>query len=327
MADVARLAGVSKQTVSRVINGSPALRPATRLRVEAAIERLGYRPNVAARALVRGRTGVIGVISGGRGHFGPSSIQRGVEQAARDAGLFASSISLDEITPELLDGSIEHLRRQLVEGIVVIAGHDDAAEVARRPSLGVPVVLVEGEQGRTRWSVGVDQVAGGRLATRHLLGLGHREIAHVAGPRGWFETRGRLEGWRSELLAHDLRPREPVHVDWSASEGYAAGRELARDPSVTAVFAASDQIAMGVLRALHEAGRRVPEEVSVVGFDDLPETGYTIPPLTTVRQDFDTVGEAAVRLLTEVIDGRTEPSAPRVLPRLVVRASTATPHR
>ena len=322
MADVARLAGVSKQTVSRVINGSSSLRPATRTRVQAAIERLGYRPNVAARALVRGRTGVIGVISGGRGHFGPSSVQRGVEQAARDAGLFASAISLDEITPALLDGSIEHLRRQLVEGIVVIAGHDDAAEVARRPTLGVPVVLVGSEDGRTPWGVGVDQEQGARDAVRHLLDLGHTEIAHVAGPRGWFETRARLAGWRAELVARGLRPDEPLHVGWGAAQGYDAGRVVARQPATTAVFAASDQIAFGVLRALHEAGRRVPEDVSVVGFDDLPESGFTIPPLTTVRLDFDRVGAAAVALLCDVIDDRAATSPPRVVPELVVRAST-----
>ncbi len=295
MADVARLAGVSQQTVSRVINGSPSIRPQTRTRVQEAIDRLGYRPNSAARALVKGRTGIIGVINTASAHYGPNSIQRTIEDAAREAGLFASSVSLSRLTREILDDSVEHLLRQLVEGIIFVAGQDEALAVARSRTISVPIVVVEGDLTRAPWTVGIDQVAGARLATRHLLELGHREIVHLGGPVDFTEARARRDSWRSEMVAAGLRPMEPIMGDWSAAGGYARGQRLATDPEVTAVFAANDQIAIGLLRALHEAGRRVPQDVSVVGFDDLPETGYLIPPLTTVRQDFPASGAAGHR--------------------------------
>ncbi len=323
MADVARLAGVSPQTVSRVINNSPLIKSETRQRVQQAVEQLGYRPNSAARALVRGRTGIVGVIGAGSAHFGPASIQRTIEEAARAAGLVASSVGLPELTRASLEDSVEHLMRQRVEGIIVIAGQDEALEVARNQRVEVPVVVVEGDLSRARWTVGVDQFAGGRLATRHLLSLGHREVAHLGGPLDWTEARARRDGWRAEMTAAGLRPPEPIHVDWSADAGYRAGLDLAADRSVTAVFAASDQIAVGLLAALHEAGRRVPEEVSVVGFDDLPETRYLIPALTTVGQDFVAVGRQAIELLLAAIEGSPTSRPQLIAPELIIRASTA----
>jgi DNA-binding LacI/PurR family transcriptional regulator len=322
MHDVARLAGVSHQTVSRVINGSPRIRPETRLRVERAIEQLGYRPNTAARALVKGRSGIVGVIGVGGIHFGPASIQRSIEAAARERGLFASTVSLTTLTRELLDDSVEHLRRQGVEGIIIVAGQDDALEVARSRTVGVPIVLVEGDLTRARWTVGVDQVAGARLATRHLIGLGHREIVHLAGPPDWAEARARVDGWRSEMLSGGLRPAEPVYGDWSAAFGYEAGRRVAADARVSAVFTANDQIAMGLLLALHEAGRRVPGDVSVVGFDDQPEAAYLVPPLTTVRQDFASVGLRAVQAIHAAIEGSDAAPSSLIAAELIIRRST-----
>jgi DNA-binding LacI/PurR family transcriptional regulator len=325
MADVARLAGVSHQTVSRVINNSPSLRPETRQRVQEAIERLGYRPNTAARALVRGRTGIIGLISTGSTHFGPTSIQRAIEEAARTSGLFASSVSLSTLTRASLDASVEHLMRQLVEGIIIIAGQDDALDVARSRTVSVPVVLVEGDLSRAEWRVGVDQVAGARMATRHLLDLGHQEIAHLAGPQDWSEARARLEGWRTEISAAKLRPPEPIFGDWTAEFGYSAGARIATEQGITAVFAANDQIAIGLLSALHQAGRAVPDDVSVVGFDNQPETAYLIPPLTTVGQDFPAVGRRAVDTLLLAISGSPASEQNLIAPELVLRFSTSTP--
>jgi DNA-binding LacI/PurR family transcriptional regulator len=322
MADVARLAGVSHQTVSRVVNDAPNINPRTRLRVEQAISQLGYRPNTAARALVRGRTGVVGVISTGAAFFGPASIQRSIEQAARDAGLFASSVGLTTLTRELLDDSVEHLMDQLVEGIVIIAGQDEALEVARSRTTRIPIVLVEGDLSRAPLTVGVDQVAGARLATRHLLDLGHREIVHLAGPQDWSEGRARRDGWRTEMLSAGLRPPEPIYGDWSADFGFAAAEAVLSDRGTTAVFAANDQIALGLLRAVHEGGRRVPDDISVVGFDDLPETRYFIPPLTTVRQDFDAVGREAIALLVRAISGSPPRRPDLIPPELIIRASS-----
>ena len=323
MADVARLAGVSHQTVSRVVNGHDSLRPETRERVEAAIRQLGYRPNTAARALVTRRSATIGVIGSRNGFWGPSTVHRTVQAAGRASGYFVSSVNLPGLTREELADAVSHLRDQGVEGIVLIAAHDEALAVARaQETLGVPLVVVEGDPARTRWTVGVDQVAGARLATRHLLELGHREVAHVAGPQSWTEARARLEGWQGAMYDAGLRPSAALAGDWTAASGYAAGLELAGRPEVTGVFCANDQMALGLLRALWEAGRAVPGDVAVAGFDDIPEAGYLVPPLTTVRQDFTAVGRRAIDILQAAIAGEPAPAG-LIEPQLVVRASTA----
>lgn len=322
MADVARLAGVSHQTVSRVINGSTQLRPETRDRVLAAIERLGYRPNTAARALVRGRSGVIGIIATASVEFGPASIHRTVEQAAREAGYLASSVNLADLTREALDGAVEHLMNIGVEGIVMIAGHDAALEIVRAQRSAIPFVVVEGDLSKGALTVGVDQVTGARIATEHLLELGHREIVHVSGPLDWTEARARVEGWRAAMRAAGLRPADPILGDWTSRSGYAAGQAVCGMPEVTAVFAANDQMAIGVLRALHEGGKSVPGDISVVGFDDVPEAEFLIPPLTTIRQDFPAVGQRAIDVIRTAINGDELPTSPLLAPELVLRAST-----
>ncbi|SDS93384.1 DNA-binding transcriptional regulator, LacI/PurR family [Nocardioides scoriae] len=336
MADVARLAGVSLQTVSRVVNGAPQLRPSTRERVEEAIRQLGYRPNVAARALVTKRSGTIGLIGTKSEFWGPSTIHRTVQGAARDAGYFVSSVELVEVTRRAVAEAVEHLRDQHVEGIVLVAANDEALEVVQaQASTGTPVVVVEGDLTRAALTAGVDQLRGALLATEHLLGLGHTRIQHVAGPQHWTEARERLTGWRTAMHAHGLRPPTPLEGDWTVASGYDAGTRLARDPEVTAVFVANDHMAIGVLHALHEAGRSVPGDVSVVGFDDLPESEFLIPPLTTVRQDFVTVGRRAIQVLQraieleaakrlEGVDGSLSRRHDRLVrPELVVRRSTA----
>lgn len=330
MADVARLAGVSHQTVSRVINGQTNLRPATRERVEQAIRQLGYRPNPAARALVTKRSATIGVIGSKSDFWGPSTVHRTIQAAGREAGYFVSSTNLQSLSRAELTDAISHLRDQSVEGIVLIAAHDGALEVARaQEATGIPVVVVEGDESRARWTVGVDQVTGAELGTRHLIDLGHVDIAHLAGPLDWAEARARLLGWQTAMYAAGLRPSKPLLGDWSARSGYEAGLEVARDPRVTAVFAANDQMAIGLLRALAEAGRAVPHDVSVVGFDDIPEAAYLIPPLTTVRQDFGAVGRRAIEILQAAIGG-AQPGvgtpARLIGPELVVRASSGSPH-
>jgi len=326
MADVARLAGVSHQTVSRVINGQPNLRPATRERVEQAIRQLGYRPNSAARALVTGQSGTIGVIGSKGGFWGPSTVHRTIQAAGRQAGYFVSSTNLQSLTRSEIADAISHLEDQRVEGIVLIAAHDEAVEVARaQEDTGVPVVVVEGDGAKARWTVGVDQHAGAELATQHLLELGHRDVVHLAGPQDWTEARARLAGWRSAMTAAGLRNPEPVVGDWTARSGYEAGRLIAGRTDVTAVFAANDQMALGLLRALAEAGRDVPGDVSVVGFDDIPEAAYLIPPLTTVRQDFSAVGQRAIEILQAAIGGAWPDALPvdrMIHPELVVRGST-----
>lgn len=326
MTDVAKLAGVSHQTVSRAVNGSLNIRPETKARVQRAIEELGYRPNIAARALVSGQPVPIGIIGVNTFQYGPGTIRRTIEEAAQGAGLLASSVSLAGITPSLLADAIEHLTRHCVGGIIVIAGQQEALDVVRAYEPSLPLVVVEGELASTRWSVGVDQLEGARIATRHLLGLGHRRISHIAGPLNWTEAKARYDGWRAEMLGAGLVPGDVHYGDWSAASGYAAGQLIVREGSATAVFVANDQMAIGLSRALLEAGYRVPEDLSVVGFDDIPEAGYLFPPLTTVRQDFAAVGKMAIETLRAAMAGDDD-SLPRrlVLPELVVRQSTARP--
>lgn len=323
MADVARLAGVSHQTVSRVINGSANLRPETRLRVLDAITRLNYRPNTAARALVSGHTGMIGVVGISQEHFGPSMTKKTVESSAQSAGLVALSITVPVATQELIEAAVEHLLRQRVEGIIAVAGHDSALDAARQSAHPLPVVVVEADLSAGPWSVGVDQFAGARIATEHLLGLGHTEIVHVSGPLGWTEARARVDGWRAAMHAANIRPAAPIRGDWSLESGYQAGLEIARNDLATAVFAANDLMAIGLLRALHENGRVVPDDISVVGFDDTPEAAYLIPPLSTIRQDFAAVGRMAVTLLQSAMAGDAPWAPSLIMPNLIVRQSAA----
>ena len=325
MSDVAALAGVSHQTVSRVINGHPNVAPHTRERVEAAIAQLGYRPNIAARALVTGSTRTIGLVTVKFNQYGPAQTMLGLEKAARAAGYSLSVSILDDATAAAMREAVDRFVSQSVDGIVALATYDDAAEALGVLDPPVPLVAVQVGGGEDRPAVGVDQESGARMATRHLLELGHRTVHHVTGPADSQEARGREEGWRSELERAGAAVPAIVRGDWTPSSGYAAGKQLAarirRDEDVTAVFLANDQMALGLLAALHEEGLRVPQDVSVVGFDDLPEAPYFTPPLTTVRQDFAELGRRGVQLVLARLQGQDLHPEP-VPAALLVRSST-----
>ncbi|BDO43543.1 LacI family DNA-binding transcriptional regulator [Cellulomonas sp. NTE-D12] len=328
MSDVAALAGVSHQTVSRVLNDHPSVRPATRRRVLDAVAALGYRPNLAARALVTRRSGTIGVLSSGSALFGPTSTLIAIENAARELGLFVSLATLPAWSSDDVASVLEHFMTEGVDGVVVLAAHDDAVEAVRSFASPVPVVMV-GPMALPAplRSVAVDHYAGARQAVRHLLDLGHRDVLHLAGPTDWLDARRRIEGWHDELAAAGIEAVEPSTGDWSADRGYAVGRELVAGGPPTAVFAANDQLALGLLRAFWEAGLRVPDDVSVVGFDDVDGSAHFVPPLTTVRQDFGRLGERCLQVLLETIAGGTPPGSELIPTSLVVRGSTAAPRR
>jgi DNA-binding LacI/PurR family transcriptional regulator len=328
MADVAARAGVSHQTVSRVVNGHPSVAPETRRRVQQAIEQLGYRPNLAARALVTGSTRTIGLVSVKINQYGPAQTMLGLESAARAAGYSVSVAILDDATAVAVREAVERFVAQKVDAVIALSTYDDAAEALRCLEAPVPLVAVQVGGGEDRPAVGVDQETGARLATRHLLDLGHRTVHHIAGPADSQEARARIEGWRRELEAVGAPVDEPLQGDWTPSSGHAAGRQLAgrirAGEPVTAVFTANDQMALGLLSALHDEGLSVPRDVSLVGFDDLPEAPYFTPPLTTVRQDFSELGRRGVQLVLARLDG--DPWHPEpVPPALIVRASTAPP--
>jgi DNA-binding LacI/PurR family transcriptional regulator len=324
MGDVARLAGVSQQTVSRVVNANDYVGVATRERVRAAMRKLNYRPNPAAQALVTGRSRTLGVISLESAAYGPSSLQLGVERAAHAHGYFVSVARLAAFDRGSLLAALDQLQRQGVDGILVNAGHEEVTRRLTHLPLDVPLIAIEDLPDAGAPVVFVDQRAGTDAAVRLLLDLGHESVAHLAGPREWAAARRRLEGWRDAL--GDRSALDPLHGDWSAGSGFELGRRLARDPTVTAVFAANDEMALGAMRAMLEAGRSVPRDVSIVGFDDVPFARYLTPPLTTVRQDLDETGRRAVRRLLDDIEGVDEGVVRAALaPELIVRESTGPP--
>ena len=325
MAQVAERAGVSHQTVSRVLNDASLVKEETRLRVLSAIEELGYRRNFAARLLATNRSRRIGMISAHLSLYGPSMIATAVQEAGQEAGYDVSLVGLSVLSPEALQGAVDRLSDQAVEAIVVAVAHPEAVEVTRALKLRLPLVMVQGVTAGDPLSAGIDQEAGALLATGHLLDLGHRSVAHVSGPPGWVETAQRREGWRAAHEQRGLPPGPEVTGDWSPESGHRAGLELADRADVSAVFAGNDSMALGLLHALHERGRRVPDDISVVGFDDVPEAPFYWPALTTVTQDFAELGRRALALALAAAQGEPDPSVDLIAPVLEVRASTAPP--
>ena len=325
--DVARLAGVSHQTVSRVLNDHPNVRPATRARVRAAMMELGYRPNSAARALVTGRTRVVGIVAHNTTLFGPASVLSAVERALDKQGLAVGVASVAELDRTSIAEAVQRLLEQRVGGIIIIAPVESANEAIDDLPDDLPFVAIDGDPKRAQRVVTVDQHAGARLATEHLLAAGHPTVWHVSGPNDWFDSAQRVEGWRAALEAAGAEVPPVIAGDWSLAAGYGAGRMLARIPEVEAVFAANDHLAIGIMKALREAGRRVPDDISLVGFDDIPESAYLLPALTTVRPDFDTVAATAVDMLLEQVASPAHAPNSRtpVVPTLVVRDSVRRP--
>ena len=330
MRDVAKLAGVSHQTVSRVLNEHPNVRAETRERVLAAMRSLNYRRNLAARTLATRESRTLGIIGFETTLFGPESMLYGIESAARAAGYLISVATVRDLAHQPVLEAVDRLAQHDVDGIIAIAPKPSVTTALTHAPAGLHCVAVGGAGSGAAEpipAVRIDNTIGAQLATRHLLDLGHATVHHVAGPADWPEAHARVEGWRETLYAAGAVVPPVSSGWWDAAAGYEQARKLAADPEVTAVFCANDRIALGVLRALHEAGRRVPEEVSVVGFDDMPDSGYFLPPLTTVHQDFAELGRRALALLLQYMGGPEEapPEEVVVAPRLVRRVSTAPP--
>lgn len=338
MADVAERAGVSGQTVSRVVNASPRVDPETRARVEAAMAALGYRPHRAARALRTGRTQTIGLVVSTLTSVGNSRMLQAVADAAAARGYALTVVTLGgEGAPAAPDarasgagsgsvGSVaaafERLADQGVDGAIVLNEATERVREADVRASGLRLVVVDSPRDDRFGVVGTEHAAGARLAVEHLLGLGHATVHHLAGPVGSFAAAERERGWREALTAAEAPVPVVVRGDWTSSSGFAAASALL-DDNATAVFAANDQMALGVLRAVAESGRAVPQDVSVVGFDDVADAADYRPPLTTVRQDFDALGFRAVAALVDGIEAGAPAAFESVPTRLVVRASTA----
>ncbi len=328
MIDVASVAGVSHQTVSRVLNGSDKVAPVTRDRVLAAITKLGYRRNSVARALVTKKSGIIGIITTTSIHYGPSSILLAIELAARDAGYFTGVAPIKGSSPESLRNAVDHFLGLAVEGLVIVAPLVEMAEDLALIDVPVPVVAVTSPaiaRAAGILPVSVDQEDASRQVVRHLLDLGHVDIAHVPGPFDWYEARARESEWRSVMTEAGLSVREPLARGWDAATGYEVGRSFVAEGVPTAVFAANDELALGLIYAFHEARLSVPHDVSVVGFDDTPASRFYLPPLTTVRQNFAELGQRVVATLVAAVDGNGAPAPVSLPARLIIRESTATP--
>lgn len=325
MAQVAERAGVSHQTVSRVLNDASLVKEETRLRVLAAIEELGYRRNLAARMLATNRSRRIGMVTAHLALHGPSMIALGLQEAGHQEGYDVSIVGLSEFSSASLQSAVDRLCDQAVEAIVVAVAHREAAELTRSLQLSIPVVTVQGVVAGSPLSAGIDQGMGARLAVEHLLDLGHRHVAHVSGPLDWVEAEQRRVGWRRAHEDRGLLPGPEIEGDWSPASGHRAGLLIADDADVTAVFAGNDSMALGLLHALHERGRRVPGDVSVVGFDDLPEAAYYWPGLTTVYQDFSELGRRALHLALAGVRGDRDATLDLISPTLTVRDSSGAP--
>jgi len=324
MSDVAKHAGVAPITVSRVLNDYEFVKPGTRAKVLAAVAELGYHPNLAARALATRKSRVLGVLVADAFGHGPSAALWAIEGAAGDAGYTVTVISQrDDDYRSILDG-LQRLKSQGVDGIVMVAPQRASERTVFADFEDVPIVTLSSFVAGGRAPIMLDSAAGSRAAVRHLAELGHRVIAHLSGPAGWAASEARESGWRDEMTVLGLGTAPVLRGDWTAESGYTVGRQLAALPGVTAIYAASDAMAQGALLAMHEDGIAVPQTMSVIGFDDVPESAFFIPPLTTLRQDFDLLGRRCIASIVALIEGHEAPVFTPLIPSLVVRGSTSS---
>lgn len=324
MATVGARAGVSGQTVSRVVNGSPRVDPATRARVEEAMASLGYRPHRVARALRTGRSQTIGLVVTTLATVGNSRMLQAIAEAATDRG-YALTVATAAPGTDGVGAAFDRLVEQEVDGAIVLNEASALVPSTTRPAR-LHLVVIDALADGSLPAVQSDHAGGAAAATRHLLGLGHATVHHLGGPLGSFAAAERERGWRETLHSHGVLPDVVARGDWTSHSGHAAAPALAR---ASAVFCANDQMALGLIRAWEDAGRRVPGDVSVIGFDDVPDAANYRPPLTTIRQDFSALARRAVEMLVRQIEDLTDsgeaPGTVVVPTSLVVRASAASP--
>jgi DNA-binding LacI/PurR family transcriptional regulator len=331
--DVAHVAGVSTQTVSRVVNKFSYVSGETRQRVEAVVEQLDYRPSMLARSLSQQRSYTLGVVTLGLKHIGPSRTLNGIADRADDLGYMLLMKELDNFNTNRIDDVIDSLLSRQVDGIVWVApeiGDDHAWVDARLEKTPVPVLFIAMQSRKGISSVSTDNYKGAVMATQHLLDCGRKEIGHISGPQGWWESDERKRGWRETLEAagRDTSEKQCAEGNWSSASGEQAFIQLFESyPEMDAVFVANDQMALSVLRETNRRGIRVPEQLAVVGFDNIPESAYFYPSLTTISQDLQLLGEQAVQTVVEMIRMRQEnqpviAQSRFIQPTLVIRESS-----
>ena len=330
--DVARRAGVSYQTVSRVINNHANVAAETRQRILETIAELDYHPNKAARSLAARHSQTLALITFGLDFYGPSQMVVNIERAATMAGYDLIFSNVAAASTKSVHDAINSIRRWQVDGILMITPILEmsyATIASKGKGETIPIVQINGPLGAHTSSVVVEQRAGSRMITQHLIELGHRHIAEICGPLTWFDAVERHESWEATLREAHLEAWGSVEGDWTALGGYQATKKLlCSSPDFTALVVGNDQMALGAMRALRESGLRIPEDVSVVGFDDIAESSFFEPPLTTIRQDFAALGKRGIEYLIERIINPDLPVEQQVIyPELIERASTAAPRK
>ncbi|WGM20303.1 LacI family DNA-binding transcriptional regulator [Paenarthrobacter sp. OM7] len=324
--DVARVAGVSVPTVSRVLNGSTPVSDRLKERVSAAIKELGYRPNSAARALALGSRSMIAILAGNSSRYGWARTIQGIEVTARQRG-FSSIVSVVESAEESdVSVAVDLVLAENVAGVIVLEFDEPGRALLRALKTAIPIVGVSGgnhSEGPVPHAT-LEEFAAGKQVTEYLLSLGHETVHHVSQPT-MGRPLGRTDGWQSALEEAGAPVPAIVHCDWEPRTAYRAGQGLATAKDVSAVFCSNDDIAMAVMRAFADNQITVPGDVSVMGFDDQPLAEFWAPSLSTVRQDFDDLGSRAFRLLEALMQGEPAPGNSVAVPKLILREST-NPH-
>jgi DNA-binding LacI/PurR family transcriptional regulator len=331
--DVARAAGVSTQTVSRVLNNRPDVSEKTRAHVQQVIADMGYAPNVFARYLSRGRTNTLGVVGYGLVYYGSSSTLTGIENRANELGFSLTLSLVDRVEPVRVDQILYDLLSNRVEGIIwAVPGDINTFGWLTEKFSGVktPHIYINNGPNGSDFVTAVDNRLGGRLATEHLVAQGYRRVGIITGPSSWWEAQERQAGWREVVVSQGYTAIDELIVegDWNPASGDVGLHTLLdRDPDLDAVFVSNDQMSLGALRATRRLGLRVPQDLGIVGFDDIPEAAYFFPSLTTVRQDTRRLGALAVEKINDLIQAQQqgrflEPEITWVKPRLIVRKSS-----
>ncbi len=334
--DVAQAAGVSKQTVSRVLNERPDVSPETRQHVQAIIDQLGYRPSAVARSLIQQRSYTLGVVTAGLKYIGPSQTLNGIADKAAQQGYAVLLTELPSFDAADTRPTVEALLTRQVDGIlwaVQEVGENRAWLEDQSASLPVPVLFLTMAQRPDLSIVSVDNFAGARMATEHLISAGCRSIGHISGPLDWWESRQRKEGWATALrqAGREIDDSHWTEGNWSSRSGAAAFETLlAQYPLIDGVFAANDQMALSVLRIAHQKGRRVPQDLAVIGFDGMAESAYFWPSLSTINQNQHELGCIAVEKIVQMIAAHQNqasipPEYTRLQPELIIRESTTKP--
>ena len=324
IADVAKLAGVSVPTVSRVLTGAARVRPEKERLVLDAIAKLNYRPSATARALASRQSHTIAIVAGNTSQYGYAETIRGIEEEARADGYTVTITVVETTEPDEVERAVALVLDQSPAGVVVLKFDPPGVAVLESLPRDLPVVAVSGVRSRDVPQAVLDEARAAETLTEHLLALGHRTVHHVRVPPSRRED-GRTTGWRRALKRAGIEQPVLFEATWSPESGRAIGHEIARDPEITAVFCGNDEIAMGVIKGLSDAGLKVPDDVSVAGFDDHPLAAMWSPALTTVRQDFGGLGTRAFELLRGAVSGEVVRRTSSALPELVVRESAAPP--